>query len=339
MAAEPGRNWVDIPLAPDTRYHYRVALDGKPIGEGDLRTWPDQADRVCFFVIGDYGTGDPGQAGIAKAMAARIAEQEKAGNPVRFVLTTGDNIYGKRALFWRSKTGDSDADWEPRFFAPYAEILRSVPFYPTVGNHDGSESEHEGDLKVYLDNFFFPGQAQAGGRYYRFAYGNLAEFFALDTSKNAPALGIGPGSAQFRWTEEGLKASTARWKIPYYHHPRYCGGPTHGSRKDLGGLVGLVENHGVAVIFNGHEHNWQPIEQRTAAGRSLYHVITGAGGELRDGRPTKKLDADPNKAKVFEWAPQRHFSLVVIEGPRMTITPIGADNQRINTQDLVVTLP
>lgn len=337
VPVQPGRNWADLPLAADTRYHYKVVLNGRPIGEGDLRTYPDQADRLCFLVIGDYGTGAPEQAAVARAMAARIADQDQAGNPVRFVLTTGDNIYGKRRFLARTQTGDSDAHWETRFFAPYAEVLRSVPFYPTLGNHDGSESEHAGDLPVYLDNFFPPGQVRADGRYYRFSYGNLAEFFALDTSKNVPVLGLRPGSDQFRWVEEGLRASTARWKIPYYHHPRYCGGPGHGSRRDLEDLVGLFEKHGVAVIFNGHEHNWQLIEQKTAAGRPLYHVITGAGGELRKERPGT-TSFEHGKARVAEWVAQRHFSLVVIEGTRMTVTPIGADSQPIS-KPLVVTLP
>ncbi len=334
----PGQNWVDIPLSPATRYHYRVALDGRAIGEGDLRTYPDQADRLCFLVIGDYGTGkSEDQVPVAQAMAARIAGQDQLGNPVRFVLTTGDNIYGKRRLFIFSETGDSDAHWETRFFAPYAEVLRSVPFYPTAGNHDGSASEHEGDLKVYLDNFFPPGQIRAGGRYYHFSYANLADFFALDSTNNLPVLGIDKSSDQFRWVAEGLQASTARWKIPYYHHPRYCGGPEHKSEPRLEDLVKRFEDQGVAVIFNGHEHNWQPIEQKTAAGRSLYHIITGAGGSLRDGRPGA-TSFDGGKAKIVDWVAQRHFTLVEIEGPRMTITPIGANNQPVG-KPLVVTLP
>jgi len=338
VSIPPGKNWVDLPLSPDTRYHYKVVLDGRAIGEGDLRTYPNQADRMCFLVIGDYGNAKPeNQVPLAQAMTARVADQDKLGNPVRFVLTTGDNIYGKLNLFWRSQTGDSDSHWETRFFAPYAEVLRSVPFYPSVGNHDGSESENEGDLKVYLDNFFPPGQVRAEGRYYSFSYANLADFFALDSTKNLPLIGIHAGSEQFRWAEEGLKASQARWKIPYYHHPRFCGGPEHASDLRLEDLVRSFENQGVAVIFNGHEHNWQPIEQKTANGRLLYHIITGAGGELRGGHPGS-TSFEGGRAKVADWVPRLHFTLVEIAGSRMTITPIGADNRPVG-KALVVTLP
>ena len=338
IALPPDKNWVNIPLSPDTRYHYKVVLNGRPIGEGDLRTYPEQATRMCFLVIGDYGNGkSQNQVPLAQAMTARIADQEKLENPVRFVLTTGDNIYGRRRWMGYAQSGDSDTHWETRFFAPYADVLRSVPFYPSPGNHDGSESENEGDLKAYLDNFFPPGLVRADGRYYSFAYANLAEFFALDSTRNLPLLGIQAGSEQLRWVEEGLKASQARWKIPYYHHPRFCGGPEHESEPRVEDLVRTLANQGVSVVFNGHEHNWQPIEEKTAKGRPLYHIITGGGGELRGGRPGVTT-FEGGRAKVIDWVPQLHFTLVVIDGSRMTLTPIGINNQPVS-KPLVVNLP
>ncbi len=337
VTVDPGRNWVEIPLAPDTRHQYTVTFQGRTM-QGEFRTYPEADTRLCFVVIGDYGTGEAPQYALAKVLASRVASSQSQSCPVRFVLTTGDNIYGRsRFLFGRTETGESDRDWEARFFAPYEDVLRRVPFYPTLGNHDGSESEHQGDLRACLDNFFFPGDVQAEGRYYRFWYANVAEFFALDTTKNAPVLGIAPGSAQFRWVEESLHKSAARWKIPYYHHPRYCGGPGHSSRPDLDPLMRVFERNGVAVVFNGHEHNWQPIEEKLASGRSLYHVITGAGGELRTGRPSVAF-FDNNKARALDWAPKVHFTLVEIDGNRLIATPIGTDNQPV-AQPLLVTLP
>jgi hypothetical protein len=337
VPVDAARNWVEVPVEPDRRYSYRVVLRGKPIAEGYFRSYPEAAERLCFLVIGDFGTGEPEQAALGRAMELRLASQEKVGCPVRFVLTTGDNIYGRRRfLFGRTDTGDSDVHWESRFFAPYAAVLRSTPFYPSVGNHDGSESEREGDLAVYLDNFFFPGETQAGGRYYRFSFGELAEFFALDTSANLPALGIQTASTQFRWVEEALQKSRARWKLPFYHHPRYCGGPGHGSRDDLAPLIALFQRYGVRAAFNGHEHNWQPIEEKTAAGGTFYHIISGAGGELRTGRPQRNLDS--GKARVVDWAPRIHFALVDLDRTRMTVTPVGVDNQPVATP-LTVNLP
>ena len=105
-----------------------------------------------FYVIGDYGDGSSRQRAVAVAMAR---EMESSDEPVRFVLTTGDNIYGTWFIkFWN--TGKKDQRWGPNFFQPFAPLIRRIPFYASPGNHDGNGSESADDLPNYLDNFFFP---------------------------------------------------------------------------------------------------------------------------------------------------------------------------------------
>jgi hypothetical protein len=184
VTAEPGRNQILLEgLEPDRAYPYTLWIDGAKVAEGSLRTWPRSAQKLAFIVIGDYGTGEAGQYRIAGAMEKLIRERASGDNPVRFILSTGDNIYGDIGWrFWRRvATGDEDADWAPKFYEPYQHILRSVPFYPTLGNHDGNETESQGDLPVYLDNFFFPPRG-GPARWYSFNYGGLAEFFGLDST-------------------------------------------------------------------------------------------------------------------------------------------------------------
>src|ERR1700758_4301445 len=66
---ETDRNWAVIEgLEPDTPYAYHVVVKGQKIGEGRVRTYPERADKLAFFVIGDYGNGAPAQYAIAKAM-------------------------------------------------------------------------------------------------------------------------------------------------------------------------------------------------------------------------------------------------------------------------------
>ncbi len=177
---EEARNWAPATgLQPDTSYDYEVAFGGRRIGGGRLRTWAAKADRLAFFVIGDYGTGDSGQRRVAEAMRQEFERRRETDNPVRFVLTTGDNIYADLNLGYAFlRSGDSDRDWRSKFFRPYERLLSSVPFYPTLGNHDGNSTEGRGDLAQYLDNFFFPGGNPA--RWYEFGYAGLADFFALD---------------------------------------------------------------------------------------------------------------------------------------------------------------
>jgi hypothetical protein len=321
---ETPRNWIEIDgLEPDRSYEYEVRINGRSAGRGTFRTLPLRATRLAFLVIGDYGNGSRGQYEIAGAMWRAFLDRQSSPNPIRFVLTTGDNIYAEWLPF-RIRSGSRDRDWERKFFAPYEPLLRHIPFYPTLGNHDGNESESRADLAVYLDNFFFPGAA-GPARYYRFNVGDLADFFALDTTSNTPA---GPPSAayreggeQHRWLERVLAQSRAPWKIPYFHHPPFNAGPGHpASLGTLRHFTRLFEQHGVTVAFSGHEHNFQMSACDARTGGICY-VVTGAGGELRASDVTSRMQA----ASIAAWAPQRHFLLVEIEGGRMRIYPLASD--------------
>src|SRR5262245_29264716 len=47
------RNWAEVTgLKPDTLYDYQVQVDGQKIGDGKVRTYPEKATKLCFFVIG-----------------------------------------------------------------------------------------------------------------------------------------------------------------------------------------------------------------------------------------------------------------------------------------------
>ncbi len=341
------QNWIVVGnLKPDTEYPYQVALAGKTIGQGTFRTWAAKSTKLVFFVIGDYGTGNGAQYGIAKAMSSEFQKRNSSGNPVRFVLTTGDNIYGdlSNVLFGIRHTGSDDADWAAKFFDPYQELLGHVPFYPTLGNHDGNETERHGDLRAYLDNFFFPGDRPA--RYYSFRYGDLAEFFALDSTLNTESGGTRPAyledGPQFHWMREVVPASKLQWKIPYYHHPVFNAGPRHvASYRELEHWVKLFESAGVKVVFNGHEHNLQFSEANQQSGGVRY-VTSGAGGELRAGNVQNRMA----RSNIAGWAPQNNFLVVEIDGKTMHITPLGFEqvvvrnpNGGVVPMPLNVTLP
>lgn len=322
---EAAHNWVRVTgLLPDNSYEYEVTLDGGRMGGGRLRTWAARADRLAFFVIGDFGNGGSGQRRVAEAMWREFARRQGTDNPVRFVLTTGDNIYANLNLGGVSlRSGDHDRDWESKYFRPYERLLAHVPFYATLGNHDGNATESQGDLDQYLDNFFFPTGDPA--RWYRFGYAGLADFFALDSSESTrqgrPAPVFLEGGEQFQWMKQELAASRAPWKIAYFHHPPYSAGPRHGpSLAALTHFVDLFRKTGVRVVFNGHEHNLQ-FSDPAKTGRMLF-VVTGAGGELRRGDVT----GDMERQNIAAWSAQRHFLSVTIEGRTMRILPVSYED-------------
>jgi hypothetical protein len=317
------KNWTLVEgLRPDTNYPYQVLLNGRPIANAQLRTWAEKADKFRFFVIGDFGSGDEAQRSVAAAMLKEF-NRHTGDNPVRFVITTGDNIYGTLGFLLRfNNSGDRDIHWESRFFRPYEQLISHIPFYPSLGNHDGNETESRGDLAQYLDNFFFP-PPHTPARYYRFSYGGLADFFALDSSNNSeegpPRPAYTKGGEQHKWLQANLSQSQVPWKITYLHHPPFNAGPRHPSAaNELSHFIDEMKRNGVKVSFAGHEHNFQ-FSKKNAATGNIRFVLSGAGGELRTGDVTGSMD----RANVEGWAPVLNFLSVEIEGREMRIEPIS----------------
>jgi tartrate-resistant acid phosphatase type 5 len=166
-----------------------------------FRTFPHPAQDTpafSFAVIGDFGVGikkpsddEHRQREIADALHIAVTDYD-----VRFLLTTGDNIYaGSRFLWITGSDGDEDDDWFFTYFQPYRYIINRVPVFPCIGNHDSGELESPDDRDQVMDNFYmrerFAGEEKYGrasigpGLFYRFEFGRDAEFVCIDTSKES----------------------------------------------------------------------------------------------------------------------------------------------------------
>ena len=333
-------------LSPDREYSYKVSIGDTAVGQGEVRTWPEKSQRLVFFVIGDFGTGRSPQYLIARAMWEEFQRRAKTDNPVRFILSMGDNIYGNISGFLGGAfhTGADDLDWAPKFFAPYEPLIARIPFFPSLGNHDGNETEKRGDLAAILDNFPFPQNKPA--RYYNFTYGELAKFFALDSTKNAESGPARPSyledSQQFHWMQTEFAKPHPLWVIPYFHHPPFTAGPLHNPSLDqLQHWVKLFAASGVKVVFNGHEHNLQ-ISEASDRTSGICFIVSGAGGELRAGN----LQGTMKQAGIRAWAAENHFLVVEIEGKTMKVTPLSFEPMKITdgagqpvTLPITITLP
>src|SRR5690348_6561009 len=154
---------------------------------------PLKPKSVRFAAFGDNGTGGQEQYDVAQQMV-----RQRANFPFDFVLMLGDNIYGS----------DTAADFRRKFEDPYKPMLDAgVKFYASLGNHDNPNQRLYKPFNM------------DGKRYYSFRKENV-EFFALDSTYMDPV--------QLAWVEKQLSASTAQWKICYFHHPLYSDGKFHG---------------------------------------------------------------------------------------------------------------
>ena len=201
------------------------------------------------------------------------------------MITVGDNIYG----------GQQRSDLQKKFEAPYKALIDArIPFYASLGNHDGSIQAN------------YPLFNMNGKRYYTFVKGPV-QFFALDSNF--------PTRVQLTWFEDELRKSTAPWKIAYQHHPLYSSGIRHGPTEALqSNLEPLLTTFGVQVVFAGHEHFYERLVPRYG----VHHFITGAGGQLRRNGIRRG-----SKDTAAGYDQDNSFMLVAIEGDTLTFEAVS----------------
>lgn len=337
--------WV-TGLRPDTRYHYRVSVDGAEWAAGERWDWGpldgggrgpaprgrsytttfrtnphgEPAEPLAFAVLGDTGVGVCADTEDSERQRriARVLDRLVADDEVRLVLTTGDTVYDG---------GDADVDWFGAYFQAYRYSIARVPVYPTVGNHDSEETEHSDDRRLLDGNLHIAerfaeprGDRRATtdhGLYYRFGFGSDVEFVCIDTSEGLdepyPRFYQHPDTQEFLRESLATGPSRPRWRIAFSHHPPYCAGPNHGNTEAmLEWVVPLLRDGGADVVFGGHEHNFQHADVD-----GVGYFVTGAGGKLDERTPEHFTEAHTRA-----WAAQGHLLHVRAGAQRMTVTPL-----------------
>jgi predicted phosphodiesterase len=252
---------------------------------------PAGKDSVRFIVIGDSGTGDRGQYDTAAQMWAAHAVF-----PYDFAIMVGDNLYGS----------ERPQDFVSKFERPYKPMLdANIPFYASLGNHDDPNQR------------FYKNFGMGGKRFYTFQKGDV-RFFALDSNYM--------DKDQQRWLEEELSKSTSKWKIPFFHHPLYSSGATHGSEVDLRTIVEpLFIKYNVNVVFAGHEHFYERIKPQ----KGIYYFTAGGSAKLREGNIRANTGLT---AKGFDT--EQSFMLVEIDGDVMRFQTISRHGKRVDSGEI-----
>lgn len=225
-------------LTASTRYFYEIELDGVlAVGGPEYRfrthPMPGTIEGFRLFAWGDSGTGGSGQFNVANRMANQVGDATLS-------LILGDIIY----------PDGEPQDYDPKFFRPYASLLRRQVIWPVVGNHDVHFDPTGGP---WIDAYLTPANNPANTElYYSFDYGN-AHFVVLDTHVNS----YSASSAQLQWAAADLSASTATWKLVAFHVPPYTGGTHLDSSSVKNSIVPMLERQGVDVVFAGHSHSYE----------------------------------------------------------------------------------
>jgi uncharacterized repeat protein (TIGR01451 family) len=210
---------------------------------------------------------------------------------------------------------------------------------------------------------------------YSFDYGS-AHFLFLDANphlfndnlpgSNAfnapPPTFVGYPTALGQWVINDLDSSKALWKVVVYHQPAFSSGDATIVNGQMRSVAKLLEDHGVNMVFNGHEHNYQrtlPIRATSLTGATptttggstlvsvdttfdgsrdtvpdgVLYLVEGAGGNRDfdgDAAPPRGsgvgLDQDDSATGTFVDAP----GLTVPQGPKSWLDTNLTNPEMIN---------
>lgn len=259
-------------LAAGTTYSYTVRrtgliLDDTVAGPYDVNMPPKLGTPFRFLAFGDSGNGSNTQSDLAHLMVAAKPD---------LIIHAGDLIYPSGLA----------ADYPPNFFEPYADLIRRIPFMPTLGNHDVA-TDHGAP---FLREFELPRNGPAGiepERNYWFDFGD-ARFVGLDSNPPEENGVITPEQRETiiaPWLRKVLTESRARWKFVYYHHPFYTGSehPESGGDHMKKPFMKVYEECGVDMVICGHNHLFERTAPMRAEkimpdGEGVVYITSGAGG-------------------------------------------------------------
>ena len=252
-------------LEPNTTYFYTIGNGpAKPAATGEdvapanvvasftTPPVPGPAKSTRIWVLGDPGTKNDTQRAVRDHYLKFTGKR-----PTDVALLLGDNAY----------PDGTDTDYQKAIFEIYPETLRTTPFWPCLGNHDGKSANSITQSGVYYDIFTLPTLGQAGGvasgteAYYSFDYANI-HFIALDSHDSDRTA----SGAMMTWLKADLASTTRDWIIAFFHHPTYSKG-THDSDKDSDSngrmndmrqtFLPVLEAGGVDLILSGHSHVYE----------------------------------------------------------------------------------
>lgn len=285
-------------LLPARRYSYRVASSRPPSESGLFMTEVDRATPHRIVVFGDNRSMHEDH----RTVVERIIEERPL-----LVLNSGDLVCH----------GEDESEWRT-FFEIEGDLLRDVPMYASLGNH-------EGDGILYRRHLALPTDTPQPEKYYVLRYGPSA-FVILDQYLSD----YDAGSEQHRWLAEQLGLLEADPTILHIfiilHHGPYDSGP-HGSdltvREDL---VPLFRRHGVSAVISGHNHDY---ERSTVDG--IKYVVSGGGGA-----PLYR----PGRSSWTEVAERtHHYCVLDVDGPRVRFEARRPDGSTLDAFELFADVP
>jgi Calcineurin-like phosphoesterase len=193
------------------------------------------------------------------------------------VLVLGDTAY--EAVDAESLKG-YDASW-----GRFLDRTHAV-----VGNH-----EYTGDGPDAYWGYFGDRAGPRGEGWYSFDTG---AWHVVVLNSECGQVDCDADGEQGTWLADDLAASSARCTLAAFHRPRFSSGDEHGDEESVSAFWRILQDAGVDVVLNGHEHSYERFapqrdSQRATADEGIAEFVVGTGGrDLRgfdDPRPNSEV--------------------------------------------------
>ncbi len=303
-------------LLPGHSYTYAVGtgtgVDAVVSDPRTFRTLPASGPLVVT-VIGDSGAGSAGQFDIARLMAAQGGD---------LVLHMGDIVYPQ---FIRELT-------DTRFLSVYRKQMATTPFAFVWGNHDlyAGTGPFLAAIRSPTNDTPATNHVAEGTlpqSYYSFDAGDVHFTMGFQTYLSQYVLTT--NSAQYRWLDADLAATTKPWKIMAFHHPRATSGSHRYTDINFNGIpdwqevgpvmMDLARRHGVQLLLAGHDHTFE----RFLPQAGVHSLITGGGG-------TVLYSLNGYVADSVQFYTGHHDTRLFFEGDTLKVRAVGRNGQNFD---------
>ena len=237
--------------------------------------------HIPYYIVA--GNHDLGSTGIsANLLGSANAGQFSGGTGGGDALQYFNNYYfplnGPKGVDVQN-IFNGDSSTPTGFYFKYNGVTYNSPtaieaFRASTAVDTGKGSKRQIDA---MGNYSF----DQGNAHFVFLDGNPHLFDALlsytPTYQSAPTGFPEYPSILRKWLINDLDSTKQTWKIVVFHHPSFSSGNLTMRNFQMRRVAKLLEDHGVNVVFNGHEHNYQRTYPLRALA-SVADVPTTAGG-------------------------------------------------------------
>ncbi len=256
-------NLAVVDLGPDgTVSLYNAA--GQTHVIADVLAWipTDTPQPVTVAAVGDIACPADLAVTATSCQHQALSDRVLADGAVESLMSLGDHQY------WAGSAAEFAAGYNPSFGRLFTRT------YPTVGNHEYGTPGAAG----YFGYFGWrAGPADRG--YYSVDLGSTWHVVVLNS--NCSKVSCATGSAQDRWLQADLAASTRPCTVALFHHPRFTSAP-RGNDASVAPFWDRLAADGAELILNGHEHNYERFDPQTPAAAPSSTgpraLVVGTGG-------------------------------------------------------------